>query len=267
MIQPARPTAAAPATPEPRWKRSLLWQTLRHLRGRVRKALDKGGRLPSRRHATPYATHLPVLIAVANVIRPQTLVEYGSGLISTPAFLDRTLFPDLQTAISFEDDADWMGRVAAATDDDRLSLRLADGAVAAAVDAVNVDAADLILIDDSCAAADRAATIAAVLRFLPRSGPTTVLVHDAETPEYLATLRDAVALGNPLDGATLFVFDAFEPHTACLSTAPLCTLGDLRTINREIARSAEAVAPDDTAAWASLLAPPKRSPPQTAVPS
>ena len=242
---------AAPG--ESGWKRTGLWQALRRLRGRARKLRRKLPKRPSRRHANPYATHLPVLIGVAAIVRPKAFLEYGSGVISTPTLLDRSMFPDLESVVSLENDAEWLDRVAAATDDARLELRLVDGSVRRAVAAAEVNAADMVLIDDSRAVEDRAATIEAVLDSLDPAVPTTILVHDAETPEYLSLLRSKTARGGSLEGAHLFVFDAFEPHTGCLSTDPRCTPSRLRALNRRIARQTATTQPDDLAAWADLL--------------
>ena len=57
-----------------------------------------------RTHASPYATHLPVLSAASSVMKVRSVLELGSGPFSTPLFLGRRVFPDLEKLISHEDD-------------------------------------------------------------------------------------------------------------------------------------------------------------------
>src|ERR1700691_3025426 len=53
------------------------------------------------RSQQPYSTHVPVLAAMGIIAQPVRVLEYGSGLISTPAFLNRAAFPKLKHLASF----------------------------------------------------------------------------------------------------------------------------------------------------------------------
>jgi hypothetical protein len=59
----------------------------------------------------PYATHLPILKMLAEHYPLRHVLELGSGLHSTGAFLDRRLFPDLAHLDSAETDQEWAGKV------------------------------------------------------------------------------------------------------------------------------------------------------------
>ena len=250
-------TAMANPTTEPAWKRSGLWRILRRTRGAVRKRVRRTTTSiraavapPRPRHAEPFTTHLPILAALA-VHRPvRRVVEYGSGLISTPAFLDRTLFPDLEQIVSYENDAAWSHKVAEAIDDERLHLRTVRDAVADAVVAAETAAADLIFIDDSVSEPERAATIRAALATLAATDPAAapvVVIHDFETAGY----RDAAAT-RPR-GWTATEFDAFLPHTGLVCSGEAAAALPLTAIARTLKRNT-ATRPSDTAAWRTLHA-------------
>src|SRR5574341_819530 len=103
-------------------------------------------RVPPRAE-NPYATHVPVLVALARVIPVRRVLELGCGRYSTFTFLNRVAFPQLEQLYSLENDRDWAARIAAeAGTDARLSLRFVDGLLAAAVAAMELSSYDLILI-------------------------------------------------------------------------------------------------------------------------
>jgi hypothetical protein len=54
-----------------------------------------------------YATHVPVLIEMARNFRIETVVEIGSGPVSTRLFLDKSIFKDLKSLLSFEHYKSW----------------------------------------------------------------------------------------------------------------------------------------------------------------
>src|ERR1700733_10542279 len=71
---------------------------------------DRSVRL-ARRDPTPYASHLPILMGVSDLVRAGKVVEFGSGEISTVSFIDRRSFPHLKVLRSFENDRDWHAKV------------------------------------------------------------------------------------------------------------------------------------------------------------
>lgn len=136
-------------------------------------------------NATPYGTHLPVLIALASVIRPRRVLELGSGTFSTALFLDREVFSTLEVLESYEDDHEWAAAVQSAVGQDpRLDLRM----VPAVKTSVPEDLAsfDLIFIDDSRTPAERSETIRRVEERHPRG---LVLIHDYEQRSYRVAAR------------------------------------------------------------------------------
>jgi hypothetical protein len=141
-----------------------------------------------------YASHLPVLKAILGSVRPGCVLEFGAGLHSTPAFLERK---DLTRVVSVEPDAKWRRKVALYCDDDRLVLRPDKNVVP--------ECFDLVFIDDGQEVADREQTIRFVLgrRFHP---PT--VIHDADVPEYLQAIEELAINYSifPTDPATAVVW-------------------------------------------------------------
>ena len=71
------------------------------------------------------ASHVPVLVSLARMFTIETVVEIGSGPISTRLFLDREYFKDLKSLISYETREGWYKKVKSLIDDDeRLDYRL-----------------------------------------------------------------------------------------------------------------------------------------------
>ena len=121
-----------------------------------------------------YGSHLPVLIALLAQHQPKQILELGSGLNSTPAFLSR---PEVVRVVSVEPDREWRQIVSEACQDSRLVLR----------PTLDVDPADfdLVFIDDGTNLNHRLETINRVLQ---PDHPLTV-IHDADVPEYLTAIR------------------------------------------------------------------------------
>src|SRR5690242_3885967 len=97
-----------------------------------------------------YATHVPVLIGLAAIRSVRRVLEFGCGHYSTKTFLQRAAFPDLDELQSVENDRGWAETMRAATrDDPRSTVTVVDGAISAAVSTFDLEAFDLILVDDS----------------------------------------------------------------------------------------------------------------------
>ena len=137
-----------------------------------------------------YATHLPVLRAVCDAIRPVLVLEFGGGKYSTPFLSERA-----ERLTTVEADDGW-----------RAMLRgLVNGTVELLASfGGDVGDYDLIFIDDGQSADERAATIRRVAGEKPGAA---VVVHDFETPAY----QDAAA-----GFEHRRVFDGLTPHTALL---------------------------------------------------
>lgn len=189
----------------------------------------------------PYASHLPVLTAVA-LMRPiRTVLELGSGPFSTTAFLDRQRFPDLERLVSYEDDPSWAAEVRLAVGDDQrltyvevanIPTQLPDKAIEE----------DLVFIDNSKSPRERARTIEQVRSRL--SPNALVVIHDCDKWEYRGPLRR-------FDNHT--IIDAFTPQTGLAWKAiPDEEARELRTLNR-ILNSVPPHSFTDTEFWVSLL--------------
>lgn len=130
----------------------------------------------------PYASHLPVLQALPSAFSIERVLELGAGLHSTPAFL---ALPGLKHLTSVENDPQWAARVR--SDDERHDVLVVEGSIADNLPPL--EDYDLVFIDDSTSAHERARTIRAVL-----SQPhPPVVIHDAEVPEYAAAIVECGA--------------------------------------------------------------------------
>jgi predicted O-methyltransferase YrrM len=123
-----------------------------------------------------YSTHLPILIALAHLRKIKTVLEFGCGHYSTLTFLNRSAFPDLERLHSIENDASWAEIIRGVTHDQRWRLQVVDGEIAESVSLLDLEAFDLILIDDSKTSAQRKATIRAVASRWPQRAWITI--HD-----------------------------------------------------------------------------------------
>ena len=155
--------------------------TLREIASNLRRGLLRVRPLDQE----PFATHLPVLAALAQAVEVRRVLELGSGAYSTPLFLDRGVFPLLEVLHSYEDDREWSTTVLDRVGSDpRLELRLVD----AVPDAVPQDLShyDLIFIDDSQNSVARSRTIRQVAARRPNG---LIAIHDFETRTYRREAR------------------------------------------------------------------------------
>lgn len=193
------------------------------------------------RSLDPYSTHLPILCSMAAIIQPTRVVEYGSGLISTTTFLNRTIFPRLTSLLSFENDREWYERVAGHIGDDpRLQLRLVEGTMKDAVARFDLDAADLVFVDDydSVPLPGRADTIAALAALRPTRIP--VVIHDLELWRFR---RSAGRFEH------VFRFDALNPQTGVVWNGSWDLADCLPAINRFIKKHSGIEPMSDVEQW------------------
>jgi hypothetical protein len=158
-----------------------------------------------------YGSHVPALVTVSHDFPPiRSVVEYGCGRYSTPAFLNRDYFPDLETLVSVETNEPWAEDTRRRNADDRLRLIMCE---AREIAEQKVPAADLIFIDCDDLGFDRQERFRGRLELLKRyeALESLVAVHDADFPEI-----------GPAVGSSLFKHKAiFKPRfgtpTAVLS--------------------------------------------------
>jgi predicted O-methyltransferase YrrM len=220
--------------------RAVTPQGIKQLSHRLRHAFETS---IAPRAADPYATHLPILIGLARLMKVRRVLELGTGLHSTPCFLERQLFPDLLQWHGIENDFVWSQKVAAAIDSDRRAkLTFVSQPIHCAVRDIDLAGFDLIFIDDSAAAEQRAATIREVARRCPHS--TVVVIHDWEIAAYRAAAK---ALPQR------FGFNAFNPNTGIAWRTAALHRRQLKSLNRHLRYHARHVAPDQRTHWSALI--------------
>jgi hypothetical protein len=197
-------------------------------------------RLCGRYFSTPrarndYATHVPILIGLARLREIRSVLEFGCGYYSTLTFLNRAAFPHLEQLHSVENDASWSETLSeVARRDERWSLHLVDGDIAHCVSSLDLEAFDLILIDDSKTSAQRAATIRSVAAKQPRR--PWIAIHDFEVDEY----RQAAS-----GFRQRHRFRAYNPETGLVSNNTINT----RPLDQLLKGRAKILEPDDIPAW------------------
>lgn len=151
-------------------------------------------------------SHLPCLYAVGEGLRPRRVVEYGPGLASTPAFLDRARFRELESLISYEDSQAWYDRLGSeVSSDPRWELRFVERGNTC-FQAGCPAGTELAFVDAGTADA-RVALLVAL-----RSQVPVVVLHDYDGP---AVYREAAELW-----PHRLVYDRTAPATAILLHAP-----------------------------------------------
>jgi predicted O-methyltransferase YrrM len=124
--------------------------------------------------AERYASHLFVLRALLATLKPRRVLEFGSGLYSTPFFLRSRR---LESLVSVEEDPEWAERVRVNGDKRLVVQPQFDGSL--------MDF-DLVFIDNARAVEERAKTI----RWVLSQEHPVVVIHDAETPEYARVVAE-----------------------------------------------------------------------------
>ncbi|HEX7334962.1 MAG TPA: class I SAM-dependent methyltransferase [Pyrinomonadaceae bacterium] len=184
-----------------------------------------------------YATHVPILIGLARLREIKSVLEFGCGYYSTLTFLNRAAYPHLERLQSVENDASWAETIhEAAKSDERWTLNLVRREIADSVP--DLEAFDLILIDDSKTSAQRSATIRAVAAKQPQRA--WIAIHDFEVGEY----RRAAA-----DFKQRHIFRAFNPETGVVSNSPT----HLKSLDRAIKAKARTIEADQTGRWIRTL--------------
>jgi hypothetical protein len=189
-----------------------------------------------------YSTHLPILCAMGANILPKRVVEYGSGLISTSAFLNRSVFPGLESLLSFENDSSWYAAVVGSVGyDGRLELRLAEGAMKSTVAPCDLAGCGLVFVDDSNDIG-RAETITAIAACRPRGIP--IVIHDIEQWRLFQAARR-------FDHR--FRFDALSPQTGVVWNGHWDLAELLPRMNQRIQRHSEKISARNAEEWASIF--------------
>lgn len=189
-----------------------------------------------------YATHIPVLIGLARLRDIRSVLEFGCGDYSTLTFLNRAVFPNLVRVQSVENDFAWAeSTYEKAKSDGRWALKVVQGDTAAAVSGLDLEAFDLILIDDSKTSVERAATIRAVANKRPQHA--WIAIHDFEVDEYR---QAAAAFTN------VHRFRAYNPETGLVCNQPVPS-SHLKSLDRILRAHSKTLQPDDVEGWATAF--------------
>jgi hypothetical protein len=126
------------------------------------------------RHVYPldHATHIPFLIGISKTFpHIRNILEYGAGFYSTPLFLNKRAFPNVERVVSVELIELWARQVSVACTDPRLTIIQEE--------ILPTPDVDLIFIDSGQTEEQRSSTIRKVV---PGFSGITVL-HDTERYE------------------------------------------------------------------------------------
>jgi hypothetical protein len=180
---------------------------------------------------------------MARLLEVKRVLELGSGMYSTLAFLDRSAFPDLTNLDSFEDDPAWADKIFEMTKaDPRCSLTLVDRPIGSVIADTEMADYDLIFVDYSQVMSVRSRTIRDVASHAAASN--VIVMHDYETPEYRAA---ACPLPNR------FRFTAFNPNTGVGWILAALQRKRLKKLNRLIKRYAKTTDPTNLNEWVRII--------------
>jgi predicted O-methyltransferase YrrM len=188
-----------------------------------------------------YATHVPILIGLATIREIRNVLEFGCGHYSTLTFLTRSAFPHLEQLQSVENDAAWAETIQRSVKDNRWDLKLVSGEVADSVSTLDLEAFDLILIDDSKNSAQRVATINAISNKQPRR--PWIVIHDFEVDDYrkaASGLRQRYA------------FKVYNPWTGLVWNS-VTEARRAKSLDRLLKDKSRTLEPDDVEGWISAL--------------
>lgn len=147
-----------------------------------------------------YGSHLPFLAWIGQHMRPiSSVLELGAGKFSTPMWLNRDYFPQVESVVSVEHDERWLPLV----NDPRLRVVHTDVALYAEA-LMDLSPYDLVFVDNGTCAEERVRAITAVLACT--SVPLVVL-HDWENESYRWAARE---------GYSWVITDDATPQTALL---------------------------------------------------
>lgn len=197
---------------------------------------------PVARAEKDYATHIPILIALAAIFKIERVLELGCGDYSTLLFLQRLAFPSLAELDSFETDEIWLDKVDASVSDERFHGTLVSGAMETAISSDLLEKYDLVFVDDSSNGNERAETIKRIAESQPRR--TVVAIHDFEVFGY----QKAAAWFQHQ-----FRFKAFNPQTGVVWNGENNLSADLQRASSIIKRWADKLEPDDISGWTRIL--------------
>lgn len=208
------------------------------LRGLSRPLKNKLARIAPR-SSNDYASHIPILVGIAQGFSIRRVLELGSGPFSTPTFLNETVFIDLEQLHSYETDHSWFDKsVAACAKDRRFKPHFVNGAMSASLHETELRQFDLIFVDDSTTTVERVETIRQLANRPFRT--QLIAIHDFEVRDY----RDAASTFEHKQ-----IFRAFTPQTGVVWNGSAQLADVLKKLNRQIIKHSKRLAVDDVDGW------------------
>ena len=195
------------------------------------------------RSTKDYATHLPVLIAIAQHFHIEQVLEFGCGNFSTPIFLNQRVFRHLRRLESFDNDKAWINRLNEQVgSDSRYASHLVEGSMSVAIREIPIEQFDLVFVDDSTSAEERVRTI----RELSDRNPTRslIVIHDYEVADYRSASMNFEHRHN---------FKAFTPQTGVVWNGNAVNDESIRGLESRVKRFAKTLEPDDVEGWLNVL--------------
>lgn len=177
-----------------------------------------------------HATHIPVLIGIGRSFpHIKRVFEFGAGLYSTPLFLNKSVFPNVEEVITIEPDLEWQKKVMGAVKEDpRLVLYDVSYSLDPTV--------DLVFIDDG----PLEQRIKTIQETVAEYWNGLIVVHDSQEPAY----KEAMKLLR-----YRYDFTAYNPETSVgINGVPI----PIRYIDRIMQRCAGTTNPGDVAAWQAI---------------
>jgi hypothetical protein len=133
----------------------------------------------------PYGSHITFLTSLGGDV--STVLELGSGLYSTPLFLNRDAFPKVTRVVSVEHNQVWADKVSTFCTDERLTLIVTPEPIEGYLATLTLDEFDLIFVDNSDGQDGRIKTIEYLGEKAARS---KVVIHDFEHDFYRNAARN-----------------------------------------------------------------------------
>jgi hypothetical protein len=173
-----------------------------------------------------HATHVPVLIGLGKTFPYITRVfEFGAGLNSTPLFLNKSVFPNVEEVKSIEPDLAWQKRVTEATKEDP---RLVFYDTSFSLDPTS----DLVFIDDG--------PMDQRIRTLQETVANyhgLIVAHDTQEPAYKDVLSNL---------RYRYDFMHYNPETSVGTNGVVLPVS---WIGQVMARLCDQIAPHDVNGW------------------
>jgi hypothetical protein len=213
-------------------------KTLRDLVRRVHKRAFG----PTPRATKDYATHVPVLVGLAQKFKIIRVLELGCGNYSSVAFLDLNIFPCLTHLTSLETDELWLESVTKKlTGDTRFHPIFLGTSIADGLEKVDLEEFDLVFVDDSITAEDRRRTIETIYNKKPDR--PFIVIHDFEVNEYRLAAKGF---------ESRYIFKGFTPQTGIVWNGTRKN-SSLKKIDQTIKQFCGQLEPDDLIEWKSAF--------------